>query len=81
LEKILGGLANGGLNSDDFKSDLGDLYEKYTVATWNLGNISAFGWRQTEAKKTCVEMADRRNFRINTDLYPVVPQIEIMRVH
>jgi hypothetical protein len=38
------------LNFDDFKS--GGLHEKHTVATWNLGTISAFHWRQRETKKT-----------------------------
>jgi hypothetical protein len=43
------------------------LHEKHAVATWNLGTISAFALRQRKTKKTCVEMAGRRTFRMRTD--------------
>jgi hypothetical protein len=43
---------------------LGGLHEKHAVATWNLGTISAFVWRQRKTKKTCVEMAGHRTFRM-----------------
>jgi hypothetical protein len=36
----------------------------HAVATWNLGTISAFAWRQRKTKKTCVEMAGRRTFTL-----------------
>ena len=29
----------------------GGLHEKHVVATWNLGTISAFAYRQRETKK------------------------------
>jgi len=47
-----------------FKS--GGLHEKHVVATWNMGTISAFAYRHRETKKTCVEVAGRRTFRILT---------------
>jgi hypothetical protein len=50
---------------DKFKS--GGLHERHAVATWNLGTISAFAYRQRKTKKTCVEMTGRRTFRIHTD--------------
>ena len=31
-----------------------------------FGIFSAFAWKHRRTKRTCVEMADRRNFRINT---------------
>jgi hypothetical protein len=45
-----------------------------TVATWNLGTISAFAWKQRENEKACVEMAGRRTFRMHTDYQTVVRQ-------
>jgi hypothetical protein len=29
----------------------GDLREKHAVATWNLGNISAFAWTQRKSQE------------------------------
>jgi hypothetical protein len=53
------------LNFDKFKSD--GLCEKHAEATWNLGTISAFAQKQRKTKKTCVEKAVRRTFRMHTD--------------
>jgi hypothetical protein len=58
-------LTSTGLNFDEFKS--GVLHEKHAVATWNLGTISAFAQRQKKTKKTWVEMAGRRTFRMHSD--------------
>jgi hypothetical protein len=65
-----------GGNFDEFKS--GGLREKHAVATWNLGTIPAFAYRQRKTKKTCDEMAGRRTFRMHTDYYPAVRQNIIM---
>jgi hypothetical protein len=45
----------------------GRLHEKHAVATCNLGTIAVFALRQRKTKKTCVEMAGRRTFRMQTD--------------
>jgi hypothetical protein len=48
-----------------FKS--GGLHEKHVVALGKLGTTSAFAFRPRETKKkTCVEEAGRRTFRILT---------------
>jgi hypothetical protein len=52
-------------NFDEFKS--GGLHEKHALATWNLGTIPAFAWRNRKIKKSCVEMAGRRDLGKHTD--------------
>jgi hypothetical protein len=56
-------LTEKGLNFHEFKFE--EVHEKNAVAIRNLGIISAFAWRQGKTKKTCVEAAGRRNFRIH----------------
>ena len=49
------------------KFKLGGLHEKHVVATWNLGELSQhllLGTRKP--RKTCVEVAGRRTFRVLT---------------
>jgi hypothetical protein len=66
LEKIiLVTLAALELNLDEFKK--GRLHEKHAVATWNLGTILAFAWRQKNPE-TCVVTTGRRTFGIRTDI-------------
>jgi hypothetical protein len=50
----------------------GGLHEKHAVTAWDLGTIRAFAWRQNRTEKLCVEMADRRAFRMHTDIQPAV---------
>jgi hypothetical protein len=64
-KKILVTFAAMELNLDEFKK--GGLHEKHAVATWNLGTISAFAWRQRKTQKPCVKTAGRRSFQIRTD--------------
>jgi hypothetical protein len=45
----------------------GELHEKHTVTSWNLGTISAFANRKKKTKKTCFEMAGRRTFQMHND--------------
>ena len=48
-----------------FKS--GGLHERHAVATWKLEKPSQHSLVDTgKPRKTCVEVADRRNFRIMT---------------
>ena len=48
-----------------FKS--GGLQQKHVVATWNLGNHLSICFIDTgKPRKTCVEVAGRRTFRILT---------------
>jgi len=48
-----------------FKS--GGLHEKHVVATWNVGNhLSILLLGTGKPRKTCVEVAGRRTFRILT---------------
>jgi hypothetical protein len=49
-------------NSHKFKS--GGLHEKHAIAILYLGTISAFASRH---RKTCVEVAGRRTFRVQPD--------------
>jgi hypothetical protein len=53
------------LNFDEFKS--GGLHGKRAVTTLKLGTISAFASGQKKTKKTCIELAGRRTFRMHTD--------------
>jgi hypothetical protein len=46
----------------------GRLHKKHSVGTWKLRPISASAWRLRKAKTTCVEMANRRTYRIRTDI-------------
>jgi hypothetical protein len=48
------------------------LHQKLVVATWNLVAVSAFAERQRKTKKSCVEIASRRLYRMPADLYPAV---------
>jgi len=43
---------------------LGGLHEKHVVATWNLGNHLSIDTEKP--RKTCVEVAGHRTFRILT---------------
>ena len=48
-----------------FKS--GGLHEKHVVATWNVGNHLSICLIDTgKPRKTCVEVAGRRTFRVLT---------------
>jgi hypothetical protein len=68
-KKIIEALTARGLNFDEFNS--GGLYEKHAVATWEP---SQHLLKDRETKKTCVEMAGRRTFRMHTDFEPAVRQ-------
>ena len=57
-------IQNMKLVTNKFKS--GGLHEKHVVELGILGTISAFAYRHRETKKTCVEVAGRRTFRILT---------------
>jgi hypothetical protein len=46
-EYVLVALTTREINFDD--SNLGALNEKRSVATWNLGTVSAFAWKQRNA--------------------------------
>jgi len=51
--------------TNKFKS--GQLHEKHVVVTWNLGNHLSICFLGTgKPRKTCVEVAGRKNFRILT---------------
>jgi len=52
------------LFTNKFKS--GGLHEKHVVATWNVGNRLSICLDTGKPRKTCVEMAGRRTFRILT---------------
>jgi hypothetical protein len=56
-----------GFNFDELKPE-GGLHEKQAVSTGNLGTVSELAWRQRKTVKTCVTMADRRTFRMHTDI-------------
>jgi len=47
-----------------FKS--GGLHEKHVVATWNVGNHPSIYLDTGKPRKTCVEVAGRRTFRVMT---------------
>jgi hypothetical protein len=55
-----------GLGCDELKPS--GLHEKHAIATWNLGTISALAWSLRKTRKTFVEMAGRRTFRLHTDI-------------
>ena len=58
-------IQNMKLVTTEFKS--GGLHEKLVVATWNLGKPSQHVLIGTgKPRKTCVEVAGRRTFRILT---------------
>jgi hypothetical protein len=40
------------------------LHERNAIAIWNLETISSFAYRQRKTKKTGVEVADSRAFRM-----------------
>jgi hypothetical protein len=42
------------------------MHEKHAVATWNLGTISTFAWRQ-ENQDNCVEMAGPLKIHLNNN--------------
>ena len=53
------------LVTTEFKS--GGLHEKHVAATWSLGNDLRICFLDTgKPRKTCVEVAGRRTFRILT---------------
>jgi hypothetical protein len=70
IELIPGGsgyftcIQNMKLVTTKFKS--GGLHEKHVVALGKLGTTSVFVFRLRETRKTCVEVAGRRTFRIPT---------------
>jgi len=64
-------IQNVKLVTTKFKS--GGLLEKHVVATWNLGNHLSICFLSTgKPRKTCVEVAGRRTFRILTFIIIII---------
>jgi len=57
-----------------FKS--GGLRERHVVATWNLGNHLSFWLYTGKPRKTCVEVAGRRTFRILTSSHSPASKVK-----
>jgi hypothetical protein len=53
-------------NKFTFRS--GGLHEKHVVATWNLGNHLSIRLYTGKPRKTCVEVAGRKTFRVLTSV-------------
>ena len=64
------------LVTNKFKS--GGLHEKHVVATWNLGNHSAFASRNRETKKNLCR-SGRMHDVPNTDFWPAVRYLKAVR--
>jgi hypothetical protein len=55
-----------GFNSDEFK--LGGLHHKHVLANFEVENNLIIFLKTRGNKETFIEMADRRTFRMHTDL-------------
>jgi hypothetical protein len=49
----------------------GSIYDKPTVATWNMGTTQAYSRRQSKTKVTCVDITDTSTTHQNSSVFDI----------